>query len=133
MADIDRLLLEECAKRDGLISAAALKQLGVSEQSRRTRITDGRLVAVGPGVFAQGGLQITWERQLLAAHLGTGGVISDMAAAAYHRFDRIGQGAVEVTVAYPLVTYTVVRSGTPPPGVRRNRCRPVRSLSGHDA
>ncbi|MGI8756833.1 MAG: DUF559 domain-containing protein [Acidimicrobiales bacterium] len=98
MANIDQRIITAAQPGDGLLSGAALDDLGLSRQGRRTRMADGRLVAVAPEVYLLGGLALTWSRRLRSAHLATAGIVSHMAAAAHHGFERIGSGAVEVTV-----------------------------------
>ncbi len=100
MADVDRLIIEATRWSDGLLTLADLRDAGLSDQGRRTRVADARLQLLPCGIYLLGGLPVTWKRRLHAAHLATGGVISHMAAAAHWGFEGIGTGAVEVTVAY---------------------------------
>lgn len=98
MAITDQILIAAAQPHGGLLPKATLEQLGVSRQALRTRVADGRLVRVQPNVYLLGGTSFTWTRRLRAAALTTGGVVSHMAAAARHGFERIGEGAVEITV-----------------------------------
>lgn len=98
MADIDTRIIAAAESSDGLVSAQTLDKLGLSRQGRRTRVADGRLNPLEPGVFLLGGLELTWSRRLGAAHLSTGGAISHVAAAATQGFDRIDAGEVDVSV-----------------------------------
>ncbi len=98
MAVIDTRILTAARTSDGLLTAAQLHALGLSERARRTRLADGRLVRVAPGAYLLGGLPLTWSRRVRAAAASTGGVVSHMSAAALLGFQGIGQGAVEVTV-----------------------------------
>ncbi len=84
----------------GLVTSAALAQVGVTPAQRRTLVDHGVLVPAGPGVLRHRAWPAHWRQSVLAAVLaaGRGAVASHMSAAALWGFDGIRPGAVEVTV-----------------------------------
>jgi hypothetical protein len=100
------------ASQRGLLTVGQARGAGLSSAQICHRVERGDLVRVGGVVLAIAGLELTWDRRLLAALLagGPGAVVSHRAAACLLGFDGFDEGPIEITV--PRGRRPSVPSGT---------------------
>ena len=96
----------------GLLTVGQARAAGLSSAQICRRVERGSLLRLGGVVLALSGLELTWDRRLLAAVLagGPGAVVSHRAAACLLGFDGFGEGPIEITV--PRGRHPSVPSGT---------------------
>ncbi len=96
----DERITELATPQRGLLTGAQARAAGLSSAQLSHRVLRGNLVRLGGGVLAIAGVELTWERLLLAALLaaGPGAVVSHRSAACVLGFDGFDHGPVEVTV-----------------------------------
>jgi hypothetical protein len=100
MAHIDRLIGPVAAGQLGLVTRRQLLDLGLTRRQIDHRRADSRLIDVHPAVYRMAGLPPSYERDVLAACLATGGVASNRSAArlfALRGFERYRR-TIEITV-----------------------------------
>jgi hypothetical protein len=84
----------------GLLTVGQARAAGLTSAQICHRVDRGRLLRLGGIVLAIAGLELTWDRRVLAALLagGPGAVVSHRAAACALGFDGFGEGLIEITV-----------------------------------
>ena len=87
-------------RQHGVITRKQAKHLGLTDRQVDRRIASGAWVPVHRGVFRLAALAVTWESQLLAAVLASGGVASHRCAAALWRLDPFVAPRIEVVVPH---------------------------------
>jgi very-short-patch-repair endonuclease len=80
---LDRAVADLAAKQHGVVSAAQLREAGLSRQAITRRVQAGRLHRLHRGVYAVGHVALGWEGRCFAAILacGEGAVVSHQSAA----------------------------------------------------
>ncbi len=93
-------LAETAARQHGLLTAAQLSQAGYSKAMVSSRVHEGLFERRAKGVIQIGGTERTWEQDLHAALLATGGAASHRAASRLWGF-RTVDPEVEIAIRYP--------------------------------
>lgn len=98
----DTAIFGLAGRQYGLISRTQTLALGISDHLITRRVTAGRLVTVGRGVYSLPGWPDSWHRRLWRAHLDVGphSVVSHEAAALLHGLGPVPHGTVTVTVPH---------------------------------
>src|SRR5687768_4050543 len=97
-----RAIHERAAKQHGVISLAQALELGLNRSSVQRRTASGAFEGLRPGVYRVSGSPTSWEQELVAACLWTGGVASHRAAGRLWGFDGLQRyGELEISITPP--------------------------------
>jgi very-short-patch-repair endonuclease len=95
-----KLIAARAADQQSLITHAELSAVGLSDVNIHYKVRSGELVRLYRGVYAMAGVELSYEQQVLAACLATGGAASHRCAARLYGlrgFDE--EDRVEITVS----------------------------------
>jgi len=85
-------------QQHGVITRAQAIALGLSARQIGYRLETGQWIAVQPSIYRPASTAESWEMQLLAACLSTGGIASHRNAAALWNLDLYSQPPIEISV-----------------------------------
>ena len=109
-------LVRSALAQHGVISARQFKAIDVDRRVASRALAAGKLDRVYPSVYRVVGSQVTWESELMAAHLwlGQDSVVSHLSAAGLWRLPGFPRGPIELSINHrrkslpPVVVRQVV-------------------------
>lgn len=91
-------VVELALRQHGVVSAEQAALVGVDRRGLHRAVAAGKLLRVFPSVYRVQGSEVTWESELMAAHLwlGSDSAVSHLAAAALWELPDFPRGPVEL-------------------------------------
>ncbi|MGH9072081.1 MAG: type IV toxin-antitoxin system AbiEi family antitoxin domain-containing protein [Acidimicrobiales bacterium] len=96
----EALVAGAASRRHGLVTRSDALALGMTNRMIRERLSAGRWISMGRGLYRIAGVPVTWEQRVLATCLlgGAGAVASHHSAGVLWGLSGIGRGRPEVTL-----------------------------------
>jgi len=96
----DRVMARKACGQHGLITRRQAVSAGFSPERIEQRVTSGRWIRMGPGVYRLAGAPVTWLQRALASCLmaGPAAMVSHRSAAFLHSIAGFRAGRIEITV-----------------------------------